>query len=127
MFMGVHIPCIKVGSTPRIRRITTADRIVVPSYCEKIIDVFVSRLTGDDQQETPVILEANSEFYERYGILMACSLSDMNSRVTHKIRLLNPNKYAISINQSSLGTAEDTDGITVLHSASETSNSDITD
>ena len=24
MFMGVHIPCIKVGSTPRIRRITAA-------------------------------------------------------------------------------------------------------
>ncbi|MEW8548227.1 MAG: retroviral-like aspartic protease family protein, partial [Candidatus Thiodiazotropha sp.] len=81
MFMGVHIPCIKVGSTPRIRRITTADHVVVPAFCEKIIDVFVSRLTGDDQQETPVILEPNSEFHERYGLLMASSLSDMNSRV----------------------------------------------
>ena len=74
MFMGVHIPCIKVGSTPRIRRITTADRILVPAYCEKIIDVFVSRLAGNDQQKTPVILEPNSEFYERYGMLMVCSL-----------------------------------------------------
>ena len=128
MSMGVHIPCIKVSSTPRIRRITTADRIVVPAYYEKIVDVFVSRVEGDDQQETPVILEPNSEFYERYGMLMACSLSDMNSRVTHKVMLLNPNKYAISINQdASLGTAEDTDGIIVLHSANETSNSDITD
>ena len=42
MFMGVHIPCIKVGSTPRIRRITAANHFVVPAYCEKITDVFVS-------------------------------------------------------------------------------------
>ena len=60
MFIGVHIPCINVGSSPRIRRITAADHFVVPAYCEKIMDVFVSRLAGHDQQKTPVVLEANS-------------------------------------------------------------------
>ena len=124
MFMGIHIPCIKVGSTPMIRRITAADHFVVPAYCEKIIDVFVSRLAGDDQQETPVVLEPTSEFHERYGLLMACSLSSLNSRVTHKVRLLNPNMYDISINQdASLGTAEDIDGITFLLNEEETSQS----
>ena len=75
MFIGVHIPCIKVGSTPMIRRNTAADHFVVPAYCEKITDVFVSRLAGDDQQGTPVVLEPIPEFHERYGLLMACSQS----------------------------------------------------
>ena len=119
MFMGVHIPCIKVGSTPRIRRITAADHFVVPAYSEKIIDVFVSRLVGDDQQDTPVVLEPSAEFHEQYDLVMASSLSSLNSRVTHKVRLLNPNMYDISINQdASIGTAEDIDGFTLLSSES---------
>lgn len=90
--------------------------VFIPANCEKIIDVFVSRLTGDDQQETPVILEPSPEFHERYGLLMASSLSSLNSRVTHKVRLLNPNMYDVSINQDvSLGKAEDIDGLTILH------------
>ena len=118
-FMGVHIPCIKVGSTPRIRRITAADHFVVPAYSEKIIDVFVSRLIGDDQQDTPVVLEPSAEFHEQYDLVMASSLSSLNSRVTHKVRLLNPNMYDISINQdASIGTAEDIDGFTLLSSES---------
>ena len=53
---------------------------------------------------------------------MACSLSSLNSRVTHKARLLNPNMYDISINQdASLGTTDDIDGITFLLSEEETS------
>ena len=32
MFMGVHIPCINVHSTPRIGRITAADHLEVPAY-----------------------------------------------------------------------------------------------
>ena len=63
--ISVHIPCIKVGSTQRIRRITAVDQFVVPAYCEKIADVFVSRLAGDDQQETAVVLDPNPEFHER--------------------------------------------------------------
>ena len=48
----------------------------------------------------------------------------LNSRVTHKVRLLDPNMYYISINQdASLGTAEDIDGITILLSEEETSQS----
>ena len=44
--------------------------------------------------------------------------------MAHKVRLLNPNIYDISINQdASLGTAEDTDGITILLSEEETSQS----
>ena len=119
IFMGVHIPCIKDGSTPRIRRITAADHFVVPAYSEKITDVFVSRLVGDDQQETPVVLEPSAEFHEQYDLVMASSLSSLNSRVTHKVRLLNPNMYDISINQdATIGTVEDIDGFTVLSSES---------
>ena len=48
----------------------------------------------------------------------------LNSRVTHKVRLMDPNMYDISINQdASLGTAEDIDGITILLSEEETSQS----
>lgn len=72
-----------------MRKIVASDHFVVPANYEKLIVVFVSRLSGDDKQETPIILEPSPEIYERYGLLMASSLNSLNSRVTHKVRLLN--------------------------------------
>ena len=120
VFLGVQIPCIQVDSTPKIRRITAADRFVIPGHSEKIIDVFVNRLQGDDQQKSSVLLEPSLEFQDRYGLFMASSLSDLNSNVTHKVRLLNPNKFDISINQdATLGTAEEVSEISMIHNGKE--------
>ena len=114
-FMGVHLPCMRVGTTTRVRKIHAADHFIIPGYCEKIIDVFVELFDRDDEKNTPILLEPSQQFQEKYGLLMASSLSDLNSKVTHKVRLLNPNKVDISINQdATLGTAENIHGIVTL-------------
>ena len=114
-FMGVHLPCMRVGSTTQVRQIHAADHFIIPGHCEKIIDVFVDHFDTDDKQNTPILLEPSQQFQEKYGLLMASSLSDLNSKVTHKVRQLNPNKVDISINQdATLGTAENIHGIVTL-------------
>ena len=72
-----------------------------------IVDAFLDRSEDDDLQQCDIILEPCSEFQERYGLLTAYSLSDLDSKVTHKVRMLNPCPHAISVNQdATLGTAE---------------------
>ena len=114
-FMGVHLPCMRVGSTTQVRKIHAPDHFIIPRHCEKIIDVFVGHFDTDYKQNTPILLGPSQQFQEEYGLLMASSLSDLNSKATHKVRLLNPNKVDISINQdATLGTAENIHGIAPL-------------
>ena len=106
------IHCIRVGTTPRIRKIHAADHCIIPGFCEKLIDVYVERLEQGDDSRTIILLESSLDFIERYGLLMASSLNDLNSQVTHKVRLLNANQYDISINQdATLCMAENTNEI----------------
>ena len=114
-FMGMKIPCMKVGTSPRVRQIFAADHFIIPGYSEKVIDVYVERSKRDDHSNGTILLEPSLAFMERYSLIMAASLSDLNSRVTHKVRILNPNQYDIHINQDvNLGTAENVSEIVSL-------------
>ena len=114
-FMGVKLTCMRVGTSPRVRQLFAADHFIIPGYCEKVIDVYVQRCRQDDNSNGTVLLEPSLEFMERYGLIMAASLSDLNSRVTHKVRILNPNQFEVHINQDvKLGTAENVSEIVSL-------------
>ena len=96
-------------------RIRAADRFKIPAHTEMIIDVFIDRLDGDDDLQQMVILEPSIHFQEKYDLIMAASLSDMKSRVTHSVRLLNSSSECVSVNQDvTLGMAEEVDFIVNL-------------
>lgn len=114
-FLGIQIPCKQVGYSSRIRRIRAADHFKIPPHSEMIIDVFIDRLDGDDDLQKTVILEPSIHFQEKYDLIMAASLSDMKSRVTHSVRLLNSSPECVSVNQDvTLGMAEEIDLIVNL-------------
>ena len=104
-FMGVQIPCVLVGGATNVRKVVSADRFTIPGYCEKIIDVFI-QISPEDNMDT-VLLEPCTAFQDKYGLIMASSLSDLQNKVTHKVRLLNPGPVDVAINQNvTIGTAE---------------------
>ncbi|MEW8191404.1 MAG: reverse transcriptase domain-containing protein [Candidatus Thiodiazotropha endolucinida] len=106
-FMGTSIPCKQINRDNLIRKVRAASDFTIPGHSEMIVDAFLDRSEDDDLQQCDIILEPCSEFQERYGLLMAYSLSDLDSKVTHKVRMLNPFPHAISVNQdATLGTAE---------------------
>ncbi|XP_061173678.1 uncharacterized protein LOC133182850 [Saccostrea echinata] len=86
---GTTIPCIQVKSDNKCRRVTAADNYVVPPYSEKIIQAFVER-NDDGTEPTEFIVEPNEKFSEKYELLMACSLIDIEKSTTVPVRLLNP-------------------------------------
>ena len=105
-FMGVSKPCKQINKSSPIRKVRAADNFTIPGHNEIIIHIFVDR-SEDDLHESAVILEPNSDFQDKYGLFMASSLSDLNSKATHKVRILNPFAHSIKINQDTvLGTAE---------------------
>ena len=106
-FMGTSIPCKQINRDNLIRKVRAVSDFTIPDHSEMIVDAFLDRSEDDDLKQCDIILEPCSEFQERYGLLMAYSLSDLDSKVTHKVRMLNPCPHAISDNQDAiLGTAE---------------------
>ena len=86
------------------------------SYCEQLIDVFIERFPEDDYEEhKDMVMEPCENFTERYPLVMASTLVDINKSPTQKVRLLNPSSSPVSINQDSvIGFAERYDEIRLL-------------
>ena len=106
-FMGISIPCKQINKSTPIRKVRAANDFTIAGQSELIVDAFLDRSEDDDLQTCDIILEPSSAFQEKYGLLMASSLSDLDSKVTHKVRILNPHPNDISIKQdTTLGTAE---------------------
>ena len=101
-FMGVSIPCKQINKSSPIGKVRAADNFTIPGHNEIIIHAFVDRSEEDDLHERAVILEPNSDFQDKYGQFMASSLSDFNSKATHKVRILNPFAHSIKINQDTV-------------------------
>ena len=115
-FMGVQIPFKQVEGPSKVRKIRTADHFIIPPNSEMIIDAFIDRWEGDDDLEPMIVLEPSSSVHDRYGLIMAATLSDLKSKVTHSVRLLNPSPEEVSINQDViLGTAESVESVLTLH------------
>ena len=100
---GLDIEILRVGKDLRTRKVTAADHYLVPSYCEQVIDVFIERFPEDDYEEhKDMVVEPGENFTERYPLVMASTLVDINKSPTQKVRLLNPSSSPVSINQDSV-------------------------
>ena len=106
-FMGICIPCTQINKSSPIRKVRAANDFTTAGQSELIVEAFLDRSEDDDLQTCDITLEPSSDFQEKYILLMASSLSDLDSKVTHKVRILNPYPNDISIYQdTTLGTAE---------------------
>ena len=106
-FMGISIPCKQINKGTHIRKVRAANDFTICGNSELIVDAFLDRSEDDDLLTCDIILEPSQDFEEKYGVLMASSLSDLGSKVTHKVRIFNPFPNGISIKQdTTLGTAE---------------------
>ena len=84
---GLDIEILRVGKDLRTRKVTPADHYLVPSYCEQVIDVFIERFPEDDNEEhKDMVVEPCENFNERYPLVMASTLVDINASPTQKMR-----------------------------------------
>ena len=110
---GQEIPCIQVGVTNKIRKVTAADHVVIPPQSEAVLDVYIEHMEADDTScVCDFIVEPTEHCNETYPLKMASTLVDLNSGVTNKIRVLKPFPTAVSINQDAvIAQAQKTDRI----------------
>jgi len=86
---GKEIPCIQ-KRLRQMRKVTVADDVLVPGNSEAVIEVYVEREEADDGGKPDFIIEATDMFQERYGLVLAATLVNINSAPTCKVRLMNP-------------------------------------
>ena len=103
-----EVPIMQIGIADRTRKVTAADYSIIPAQSETVIDVNVERKECDDfTGESEYIIEPTEHFQEKYPLLMAAAIVDINQGCTSKVRLLNPFPTEVSIKQSAvLGQAE---------------------
>ena len=113
---GVDIEILKVGKDSKVRKVAAADHYTVPGYCEQVIDVYIERFLEDEcTKSRNVVVEPCDRFTDRYPLVMASTVVNMNSSPTQKARLLNPSSDPVSINQDSvIGRAERYEDLSVL-------------
>ena len=112
----VDIEVLRVGKDCRVRKVTAADHFTIPGYCEQVIDVFIERFPEDDHsRNNDILVEPCDQFSDRYPLVMASTVVDIDSSPTQKVRLLNPSSDPVSIYQDSvIGRAERYDDIGTL-------------
>ncbi|KAH3721057.1 hypothetical protein DPMN_063972 [Dreissena polymorpha] len=86
---GKDIPCIQ-KRLRQMRKVTVADDVLVPGNSEAVIEVYVEREEADDGGKPDFIIEATDMFQERYGLVLAATLVNINSAPTCKVGLMNP-------------------------------------
>ncbi|XP_053401636.1 uncharacterized protein LOC123522917 [Mercenaria mercenaria] len=87
---GVEIPCLQVGRA------------------EALVDVYVEREKVDDfDKYAEYLVEPSENFRQRYQLVMASSLVDINKGPTCKVRELNPFPTEVRLHQNAhIGGAE---------------------
>lgn len=105
---GFIIPVVQIGHSDSVRKVVSAENVIIPQKSEIIVDVLVERIDKDyfsDSQE--FLIEPNQKFIEKYPVLMANCLLDIKSDVTSKVRILNPfDKEVYLIQDTVVGAAE---------------------
>ena len=121
---GVEIPCFQVGKSEAARKVVVAEKFTVPGQSEALVDVFVKRSENDDIDESAeYIIEATDNFKERYKLLMATSLVNINSGVTCKVRVLNPFSSEVILRQDAeIGKAEKIEEVVSIVAQEENEN-----
>ena len=119
---GHEIKCT-FQSTSTVRKVCAADHYMIQGMSEQIIDVFIQRTEFDDNsQSSDMLIEPSDNFKQNFPLVMAASLVDVNSAPTVKVRILNPFKDTVSINQDTqIGVAQfiTEKSITILETESE--------
>ena len=112
---GVEISCFqpKARSTRRVR---LADDYEISGHTEQILDVFVERYEEDDLiQNYEVIIQPTVSFMEKYPLMLANCLVNINSTPTVKVRVMNPFSKSVRLRQDTvIGTAEETSSDNIL-------------
>ena len=105
---GVQIPCFQVGKQSRSRRVTVADDVSIPGQAEAIIDVYIEREDTDDIcKQSEYLVEPTQHFKDKYNLVMATTLVDINKSPTCKVRVLNPLPVETTLRQNAyIGDAE---------------------
>lgn len=84
----------------KVRRVLAADSYVIPANSEKMIDVFIDRFDSDRDFTCNVFcIEPMKDFNNRFPLLMASCLIDMENKISTKVRVLNPFKTEANIHQ----------------------------
>ena len=122
----VDIEVLRVGKDCRVRKVTAADHFAIQGYCEQVIDVFIERFPEDDySRKNDILVEPCDQFSDRYHLVMASTVIDMDSSPIQKVRLLNPSSDPVLIYQDSvIGRAERYDDIGTLLQSEDPSQSD---
>ena len=123
---GVSIPCFQVGRRSRPRRVTVADDVTIPGQTEAVIEVFVEREEFDDlAKQSEYLVEPAQLFKEKYNLVMASTLIDINKSPTCKVRVLNPFPVEATLRQNAyVGTAEQIERIVSVIADSENEGED---
>lgn len=106
---NITIPCIKVGESDQIRKVTSADQYTIPPRCEALINVYVDRSIEDGThgESNEYLIEPYSHFMEEYPLMMASCLVETDKNVTNVVRVMNPFDFEVKINQNTvIGVAE---------------------
>ena len=104
---GVSIPVFQVGRTEKSRQVTLADDVSVPGQAEAIVDVYIERFEGDDDEESDYVVEPADAFCDRYPLKLASTLININQSPTCKVRVMNPFPAEVKLRQNAIiGRAE---------------------
>ena len=73
-----EVPIMQVGLKTSVRRVASAEHVVIPAHCESVIDVYVERHKSDDfSSENKYLVEPTEHFQEVYPLHMARTLTEM--------------------------------------------------
>jgi hypothetical protein len=105
---GFMFPYVQRGHSDSVRKVVSAENVIIPPQSEIIVDVLVERTDKDylsDSQE--LLIALNQKFIEKYPVLMANCLVYIKSDVTSKVRILNLfDKEVYLIQDTVVGAAE---------------------
>ncbi|KAH3840505.1 hypothetical protein DPMN_113955 [Dreissena polymorpha] len=103
---GKEIPLLP--ATRRLRKVTVAEDVAIPGLSEVVVDVYVERDEADDKdKEENFIIEPTEGFVQRYPLVMAATLVNINRAVTCKVKVLNPFSTSVTLrHHAEIGEAE---------------------
>lgn len=109
MFRGTNLPIKCLSRRHKTRRVKAADRYVIPGLSQVIIDALIERSPNSCDEEKNLIVEPLPDLGEKVSLLMGRCLVDVSDKCTVAVRILNPHKEDLPIEQDTvLGYAEPT-------------------
>ncbi|KAH3694971.1 hypothetical protein DPMN_082418 [Dreissena polymorpha] len=72
---------------------------MIPGNSEAVVDVFVERTEWDDHLSPDFHAEPTGAFNQRFSMIMAATMVDINRSPTCKIRVMNPFSHNVDLKQ----------------------------